>query len=86
MPEDFRLQPLDPDDTKMKNPELVHTDGVVKAPFSKKIVIGLKIKFQVSQREKRFGTIKIPRLIPQKFTSISSLKIQLLLPPPKDMC
>ena len=35
MPEDFRLQPLDPDDTKMKNPELVHTDGVVKAPFLK---------------------------------------------------
>ena len=33
MPEDFRLQPIDPDDTKMKNPELVHTDGVVKAPF-----------------------------------------------------
>ena len=37
MPEDFRLQPLDPDDTKMKNPELVHTDGVVKAPFMKVI-------------------------------------------------
>ena len=33
MPEDFRLQPLDPDDTKMKNPELVHTDGVVKTSF-----------------------------------------------------
>ena len=35
MPEDFRLQPLDPDDTKMKNPELAFTDDVVKASFSK---------------------------------------------------
>ena len=33
MPEDFRLQPLDPGDTNTKNPELVHTDGVVKARF-----------------------------------------------------
>ena len=33
MPEDFRLQPFDPDDIEKKHPNLVYTDGVVKVRF-----------------------------------------------------